>query len=80
VCALAASLDEHATVYATTLRVQEARTEIIAELKDMAKWALIECQKDQARVHASMNVEPKRIIFYSYVNVLRYANCPSLCY
>jgi len=37
ISALAASLDEHATVYATFPGVQEARLEIIANLKEMVE-------------------------------------------
>ncbi|KZT61515.1 Piwi-domain-containing protein [Calocera cornea HHB12733] len=64
ISALAASLDEHATVYVSTVRVQEGRLEIIADLKEMVEWAVGKFQEYQAGVHKRMNIVPQRIIFY----------------
>ncbi|KZP01222.1 Piwi-domain-containing protein [Calocera viscosa TUFC12733] len=64
ISALASSVDEHATVYVTTVRVQEGRLEIIADLKDMVEWAVSKFQEYQSVVHKRNNIAPQRIIFY----------------
>ncbi|KZP01220.1 Piwi-domain-containing protein, partial [Calocera viscosa TUFC12733] len=62
ISALATSVDEHATVYVTTVRVQERRVEIIADLQEM--WAVSQFQKYQSAIHKRNNIAPQRIIFY----------------